>query len=55
MDFDKNLGAYPTENHRQWSGLSNYLTQTLINKLQPLNNVIISEYKENLLRAKEDQ
>lgn len=35
MDFDKNLGAYPMENHSQWLGLSNLITKEVLETLEP--------------------
>ena len=33
LDFDGNLGAYPTENYMQWTCLSNKITADLMRKL----------------------
>ena len=54
MDFDKNLGAYPMDNHQQWSGLSNYITPDVISKLETLNTIIMSEEEERQKRKQEE-
>lgn len=46
MDFDKGLGAYPMENHGQWQGLSNYISTQVIQKIESLNSIIMSEEEE---------
>ena len=55
MDFDKYLGAYPMANYEQWVGLSNYLAQTVIDRLDPLNHYVLSEGKERQMRDQEDK
>ena len=55
MDFDKYLGAYPLTHSSQWQGLSNFISKSVIDRLDPLNHLILSEGKERLLRDKEDQ
>ena len=54
MDFDKNLGVYPSDNLSQWQGLSNYITNKVLQKLEPYNQTILSEQKERELRDQED-
>lgn len=54
MDFDKGLGAYPMENHSQWQGLSNYISTQVIQKIESLNSIIMSEEEERQRRGKED-
>ena len=55
MDFDKYLGAYPMDNLTQWVGLSNYITKEIIDKIDPINHVILSEEKERDLRDQEEE
>ena len=33
FDFDRHLGAFPSENHSQWIGLSNYIDDAVISRL----------------------
>ena len=51
MDFDKYLGAYPIENFQQWEGISNYISDKVIDKIDPINHFILSEEKERDFRA----
>ena len=46
MDFDKYLGVYPMDNHSQWLGLSNHITRDVIDRLDSLNHMMLSENKE---------
>lgn len=53
-DFDRNLGAYPSEHHSQWVALSNYITAATIDRLQPVNPTILSEQKQREMREQEE-
>ena len=55
MDFDKYLGAYPLENHQQWSTLACYITKDVIDRLDSLNHYILSEAKERDFREQEEE
>ncbi len=55
MDFDKYMGAYPQANAQQWIGLSNYITQEVIARIDPISHVILSEEKERELRDIEEE
>jgi hypothetical protein len=46
MDFDKYLGAYPMDHHSQWVGLSNYVSREVIERLDSMNHMVLSENKE---------
>jgi hypothetical protein len=54
MDFDKYLGTYPMTHSSQWQGVSNFISSSVINRLDPLNHLILSEGKERILRERED-
>lgn len=41
-DFDRYLGAYPYDNYKKWVSLSNYVSENLVNRLQPENGKILS-------------
>lgn len=41
-NLDNNLGAYPYESYKQWCGLSNFITGSLIDQLQPKSGRIDS-------------
>jgi hypothetical protein len=43
FDFDRNLGAYPLQTLHIWQSLSNYITLDVIQRLQPINPIILSE------------
>jgi len=33
MDFDKNLGAYPNDVHKDWDAISNFISKESLNKI----------------------
>lgn len=41
-EFDKFLGAYPYNEYKRWISLTNYITDDLMNILQPENKIISS-------------
>ena len=43
MDFDSKLGRYPLEYYAQWTQMSDYVSADVIDRLQPVNKVILSE------------
>jgi A1 cistron-splicing factor AAR2 len=43
MDLDRFLAPYPYDEYKKWIALSNYLNETMMNKLLPLNGIITSE------------
>lgn len=55
MDFDRNLGCYPLANHTQWTTQVDYISEKVLERLQPVNRVILSEQKEHEMRQAEDK
>ena len=53
MDFDRQLGAYPLQNHAQWVRMVDYIDEQVLDRLQPVNRLILSEQRERDLRRKE--
>ena len=43
MDFDAQLGVYPLQNHAQWTGLVEYVDASVLDRIQPVNKLILSE------------
>ncbi|CDW90609.1 UNKNOWN [Stylonychia lemnae] len=55
MDFDKYLGVYPIDNYQQWQGLSNFIDQNTIKRIESLSNgMILSEEQERQFRIEEE-
>mmetsp|Transcript_15147 Transcript_15147/g.20552 ORF Transcript_15147/g.20552 Transcript_15147/m.20552 type:complete len:151 (+) Transcript_15147:283-735(+) len=54
MDFDARLGIYPLENYAQWTQMVDYVTEEVIDRIQPVNKVILSEEREREFRKQED-
>ena len=43
MDFDLRLGCYPLESYLAWTIMADYITMSTIDRIQPVNKVILSE------------
>lgn len=56
MDFDKNLGLYPVDNYQLWCGLSNYISEEVIKRIEAIgSNIILSEEQERKFRIEEEE
>lgn len=53
LDFDNNLGAYPMDTYKKWLSLSNFITEDLMKRLQPIGAVIDSSSKPLTQKEKE--
>ena len=51
-DFDSNLGVYPMETHSQWVGLTNFISSSVIKKLDS-SQLIIKDTKPEKEETKE--
>ena len=54
MDFDTQLGVYPLQNHAQWTSLVDYVDVQVLDRIQPVNRLILSEQREREMREQED-
>lgn len=50
MDFDARLGSYPLESYQAWTQMADYITLATIERIQPVNKVILSEQREREFR-----
>ena len=55
MDFDGSLGIYPLENYQQWQTMVGEVSEQVLDRLQPVNKVILSEQKQREFRDEEDK
>jgi A1 cistron-splicing factor AAR2 len=46
LDFDAFLGNYPNDQYDNWSDLTNFINEEIINKIQPISKKYISASKE---------
>ena len=60
FDFDIYLGPYPYERFKVWKELSNYISEEVLDKIEPVDKSIYSKTKElnkeerNTLKQKEE-
>ena len=54
MDFDQHLGCYPLASYGQWSTQVDYVSPEVLERIQPVNRLIMSEQKEREMREEED-
>ena len=54
MDFDQQLGVYPLQNHAQWVNQVDYVDNQVLDRIQPVNRLILSENREREMRNMED-
>ena len=55
MDFDTQLGVYPLQNHAQWVNQVDYVDCQVLDRIQPVNRLILSENREREMRNMEDK
>ena len=55
MDFDARLGSYPLENYQAWTQMVDYVSYQTIDRIQPVNKVILSEQREREFRDQEEK
>ncbi|XP_064985493.1 uncharacterized protein LOC135625095 isoform X1 [Musa acuminata AAA Group] len=49
LEFDPHLGPYALDRHGEWKQLSNYITQNIIERIEPIGGDIMIAYESGLI------